>query len=156
MRTNLDPFDSHNTADLLHVLEQVGLDRELLEVDVGVDAGFLSAGQRQLVTLARVLLRKVHIVVMDEPTSRMDIATDDKVQRAMRRCFAHATVLVIAHRLSTIMDLDRIVVMGQGRVLENGAPEELAQVKDGHLKGMLETASFVHTSGKEAALRKRK
>jgi ABC-type multidrug transport system fused ATPase/permease subunit len=85
----------------------------------------LSQGQRQLCCLARALLRRPKLVVLDEATSAVDRATDAAIQISLRREFAGCTVLVVAHRLSTVADFDRLLVLDGGRVAEMGTPEEL-------------------------------
>ena len=87
----------------------------------------LSQGQRQLVCLARAMLRRPKIIVLDEATSAVDRATDTIIQESLRETFAATgcTVLVIAHRLSTVADFDRVMVLDEGRVKEIGAPREL-------------------------------
>jgi ABC-type multidrug transport system fused ATPase/permease subunit len=129
LRTNLDPVAQHSNAELVAVLGKVGLDPLLLDDGDssgrgnGVEA--LSAGQKQLVSLARALLQRARIVVCDEPTANVDMVTDGKLQAIIRSEFRNATVITIAHRLSTVLDNDRIVVMGEGRVIECAPPAVL-------------------------------
>lgn len=85
----------------------------------------LSAGQRQLISLARVLLADPRILILDEATANIDTQTEAILQEALRRLFEHRTSLVIAHRLSTIKDARRIIVMNEGRIVEEGSHEEL-------------------------------
>lgn len=85
----------------------------------------LSQGQRQLVCLARALLARPKIIVLDEATSAVDRATDAALQASIREAFADSTVLVIAHRLATIADFDRVLVLDSGRAVEFGSPREL-------------------------------
>ncbi|KAJ4385880.1 ABC transporter 7, partial [Neurospora sp. IMI 360204] len=89
----------------------------------------LSQGQRQLVCLARALLTRPKIMVLDEATSAIDQATDAAIQRSLRECIEGqgTTVLVIAHRLSTVADFDKVLVLDKGRVVEFGAPGELVR-----------------------------
>jgi ATP-binding cassette subfamily C (CFTR/MRP) protein 1 len=86
----------------------------------------LSQGQKQLVSLARALLTKSSILVLDEATAAVDVETDALLQETLRsNLFAHRTIITIAHRINTIIDCDRIVVLQQGRVTEFGTPDEL-------------------------------
>lgn len=100
-----------------------------LHMPVSTGGGNLSQGQRQLVCLARALLTRPKIVVLDEATSAVDRGTDSAIQESLRREFASGgcTVLVIAHRLSTVVDFDRILVLKEGRVAEFGTPKELME-----------------------------
>ena len=98
-----------------------------LSTPVSTGGANLSQGQRQLVCLARALLKRPKIVVLDEATSAVDRGTDTNIQESLRKEFAAAgcTVLVIAHRLSTVADFDRVLVLDKGRVAEIGTPREL-------------------------------
>lgn len=117
---NVDPFGEHAAERVGRTLDRVGLSgRE------GTDPKHLSAGERQLLQMARTLLRDVRVVVMDEPTSNIDPQTDAAVQRVVREDFRGCTVITVAHRLDTVIDGDRILVMERGRVAEYGAPCEL-------------------------------
>jgi ABC-type multidrug transport system fused ATPase/permease subunit len=95
----------------------------------------LSQGQRQLLCLARAIVSRPKIMVLDEATSAVDMATDALIQRSIREEFGDSTLIVIAHRLSTIADFDRILVMKEGRAVEFGAPRELWDTK-GEFWGM--------------------
>lgn len=98
-----------------------------LSTPISTGGANLSQGQRQLVCLARALLKRPKIVVLDEATSAVDRGTDSNIQESLRKEFAAAgcTVLVIAHRLSTVADFDRLLVLEKGRVAEIGSPKEL-------------------------------
>lgn len=99
----------------------------------------LSQGQRQLLCLARALVARPKVLVLDEATSAVDKATDARIQRSVREEFGgRSTLLVIAHRLSTIADFDRILVLEGGRVVEFGSPRELWEREEGAFRGMVE------------------
>lgn len=91
----------------------------------------LSQGQRQLLCLARAIVSRPKIMVLDEATSAVDMATDTLIQRSIREEFGGSTLIVIAHRLSTIADFDRILVMRDGEVVEFGTPRELWEAEGG-------------------------
>jgi ATP-binding cassette subfamily B protein len=95
------------------------------ETQLGERGARLSLGQRQLVAFARALLADPRILVLDEATSSVDIGTERKIERALRRLLADRTAFIIAHRLSTIRDADVIVVLEHGRVVEQGRHDEL-------------------------------
>jgi ABC-type multidrug transport system fused ATPase/permease subunit len=100
----------------------------------------LSQGQRQLLCLARAIVARPKIMVLDEATSAVDMSTDALIQRSIRSEFGRnaTTLLVIAHRLSTIVDFDRILVMDAGRAVEFGTPRELMDIENGVFRSLVE------------------
>lgn len=98
------------------------------DTDVSQRGGRLSAGQRQLVAFARAFLADPAVLILDEATSSLDIPSERLVQRALRTILADRTAIIIAHRLSTVENADRVLVLGGGRILEDGAPEELRRL----------------------------
>jgi ATP-binding cassette subfamily B protein len=93
------------------------------------DGSNLSQGQRQLLTIARAILAKPAILILDEATSSVDTRTEAEIQKAMKRLMQGRTSFVIAHRLSTIRDADRILVMKDGTIIEQGSHPELMSQK---------------------------
>jgi ATP-binding cassette subfamily C (CFTR/MRP) protein 1 len=85
----------------------------------------LSAGQRQLVCLARALLRDTKILILDEATAACDLVTDLLIQSTIKEKFSKCTILTIAHRLQTVLDYNRIIVLENGKIVENGSPQTL-------------------------------
>jgi ABC-type multidrug transport system fused ATPase/permease subunit len=86
---------------------------------------------RQLICLARALLRSSKIIFMDEATASVDPETDAKIQMTVRSEFSHGTIITVAHRLKTVIDYDRILVLDNGKIAQNGSPYELIQEKNG-------------------------
>eukprot|EP00445_Apocalathium_hangoei_P002057 CAMPEP_0203856682 /NCGR_PEP_ID=MMETSP0359-20131031/10315_1 /ASSEMBLY_ACC=CAM_ASM_000338 /TAXON_ID=268821 /ORGANISM="Scrippsiella Hangoei, Strain SHTV-5" /LENGTH=1434 /DNA_ID=CAMNT_0050773321 /DNA_START=31 /DNA_END=4335 /DNA_ORIENTATION=+ len=113
---------------------------DLLCLEIKEGGQNLSAGQRQMVAIARAVLRSSKLVVLDEATAALDSATDAAVQLAVRRCFKGATTLTIAHRLQTIMDSDSVLVLRGGELAERGTPSELRAREGGIFRGMVEEA----------------
>jgi len=140
VRDNIDPFHNHKDAELEEALTRVGFPAKLLDQNVGSQGRALSHGQHQLLALARALLRHVTMVVLDEPTSSVDAATDLKVQEALREAFKGRTVFTVAHRLATIIDSDRVLVMDAGEVAEFGPPSELYNKEGGLFASMARAA----------------
>jgi len=98
-----------------------------LDTEVGERGAQLSAGQRQLLAFARALIADPRILVLDEATSNVDLHTEGRIEAGLRRLLAGRTAIVIAHRLSTIRQAGRIVVLDQGRVVEQGTHEDLLE-----------------------------
>ena len=116
-----------------------------LDTDVGERGAGISMGQRQLVTLARVLVQDPAILILDEATASIDPLTEAQIQEGLREVLQGRTALVIAHRLSTIQRADRIVVLGAGQVIETGTHERLMATTDGHYQALYNTY-FRHQS----------
>ncbi|XP_068966387.1 probable multidrug resistance-associated protein lethal(2)03659 isoform X2 [Bombus flavifrons] len=133
LRRNLDPFDEFTDKDLWEVLDEVELKDAVITAGTGLESRVLdrgsnySVGQRQLVCLARAILRNNRILMLDEATANVDPQTDALIQHTIRRKFAKCTVLTIAHRLNTIMDSNKVLVMDKGRMAEYDHPYILLQ-----------------------------
>ncbi|XP_074391722.1 ATP-binding cassette sub-family C member 4 isoform X1 [Zonotrichia albicollis] len=136
MRKNLDPFNEYTDEELWNALEEVQLKEVVedlpnkMETQLAESGSNFSVGQRQLVCLARAVLKKNRILIIDEATANVDPRTDEFIQKTIRETFAHCTVLTIAHRLNTIIDSDRIMVLDAGRLKEYGEPYILLQEQD--------------------------
>jgi ATP-binding cassette subfamily C (CFTR/MRP) protein 4 len=137
LRKNLDPFDEHGEDKIWDVLEEVQLKEAVNEMPGKLDyqlsesGGNLSVGQRQLICLARAILRRNKILVLDEATANVDHKTDSLIQKTIRKNFASCTVLTIAHRLNTIIDSDRVLVLDAGKIIEFDKPYVLLQNNNG-------------------------
>lgn len=165
VRSNLDAFDEHTDSELRDALERVHLISSSALATPGEPAGSstsstgslyantnpftsllspitegglnLSQGQRQLLCLARAIVSRPKIMVLDEATSAVDMATDTLIQRSIREEFGDSTLIVIAHRLSTIADFDKILVLDDGKVAEFGTPRGLMEINNGVFRGMV-------------------
>ncbi|KAH9747847.1 ABC transporter C family member 2 [Citrus sinensis] len=145
VRFNLDPFNEHTDADLWEALERAHLKDVIRKNSFGLAAEVseggenFSVGQRQLLSLARALLRRSKILVLDEATAAVDVRTDALIQRTIREEFKSCSMLIIAHRLNTIIDCDRILVLDAGQVLEHDTPEALLLREDSAFSRMVQS-----------------
>ncbi|KAK6173040.1 hypothetical protein SNE40_016576 [Patella caerulea] len=148
LRINLDPFNEFSDEDLWTALEHAHLKEFISTLPSGLDyecdegGGNLSIGQRQLLCLARSLLRKTKVLILDEATAAVDLETDDLIQKTIRSEFKDCTVLSIAHRLNTIMDYDRVMVLDDGEIVEFDSPTNLLQDKLSAFYGMAKDANI--------------
>ncbi|XP_050673524.1 ATP-binding cassette subfamily C member 4-like isoform X1 [Leptidea sinapis] len=143
IRYNLDPFNSYEDDQLWKALEAVDLKAAIPALDFKVSEGGsnFSLGQRQLVCLARAILRGNRILVLDEATANVDPKTDEFIQRTIRKRFSDCTVLTVAHRLNTIMDSDRVMVMDAGRLVEFDHPYNLLSNQESYFSKMVQETS---------------
>ncbi|KAL4709187.1 hypothetical protein ACJJTC_008115 [Scirpophaga incertulas] len=139
IRYNLDPFEIYSDAELWRALEQVDMKNTVSSLDYKITEGGsnFSVGQRQLLCLARAVLRSNKILIMDEATANVDPQTDKFIQETIKKHFALSTVLTIAHRLNTIMDSDKILVMSSGQAVEFDHPYTLLSDPNSYLSAMV-------------------
>ncbi|XP_075979217.1 putative multidrug resistance-associated protein lethal(2)03659 [Anticarsia gemmatalis] len=139
LRYNMDPFEKYTDADIWNALEQVEIKSSITSLSAPVAAGGLnfSAGERQLLCLARAALAHNKILVLDEATANVDPTTDAMIQKSIRKHFADCTVLTVAHRLHTVADSDRVIVIEAGQIIEFGHPHQLLKNDEGHFSSMV-------------------
>ncbi|RPD55459.1 P-loop containing nucleoside triphosphate hydrolase protein [Lentinus tigrinus ALCF2SS1-7] len=148
LRQNLDPFSEHDDAVLNDALRSAGLfsvqdenDQSRITLDSQIAGGGanLSVGQRQILALARAIVRRSKLLILDEATSAIDYETDSIIQTSLRTELGKdVTLLTVAHRLQTIMDSDKIMVLDAGRIVEFGKPSELLKNEKGLLRALVD------------------
>ncbi|EFA03656.1 probable multidrug resistance-associated protein lethal(2)03659 [Tribolium castaneum] len=137
LRKNLDPFDKFSDEELWNALDQVELKSAISELAAGLSSAVseegsnFSVGEKQLLCLARAILHRNKILILDEATANVDLQTDELIQKTIRRKFRDCTVLTIAHRLFTVIDSDKILVLDNGSIVEMDHPHLLLQNTDG-------------------------
>ncbi|EDV24098.1 uncharacterized protein TRIADDRAFT_26283, partial [Trichoplax adhaerens] len=143
VRKNLDPLDYYEDEKLWATLEKVQLKEKIanepdqLQKIVQANGTNFSMGERQLLCLARALLKESKILLLDEATAYMDTRTDEIMQQNLRKEFSHSTVLIIAHRLNTIQSCDKIMVLHDGKIIEFDTPSKLMENPRSVFKGMV-------------------
>ncbi|XP_076642872.1 ATP-binding cassette sub-family C member 5-like isoform X3 [Halictus rubicundus] len=146
IRSNLDPFKQCDDSDIWSALEKTKMKEKvknlpgLLDAFVEVGGNNLSVGERQLLCLARALLRNTKVMILDEATAAVDPETEEAVQSTIQNEFSHCTVLTIAHRLKTVVSCDRVIVMKNGQIIEFDAPSTLLSNQDSEFSKMLVSA----------------
>ncbi|CAG2106013.1 unnamed protein product [Medioppia subpectinata] len=149
LRLNLDPFNRYSDTDIWRALESAHLKTFVDTLEKGLSHEIfeggenLSVGQKQLICLARALLRRTKILVLDEATAAVDMETDDLIQETIRKEFCLSTIVTIAHRLNTIIDYDKVLVMDKGMVAEFDSPHHLLQNTNSIFYSMAKEANLV-------------
>ncbi|KAJ3799615.1 hypothetical protein GGU11DRAFT_858145 [Lentinula aff. detonsa] len=153
VRENLDPFSQHDDATLNSALRSAGLfslqeemeeDEDKITLDSAVASGGnnLSVGQRQIIALARAMVRESKLLILDEATSAIDYKTDSVIQASLRHELSEdVTLITVAHRLQTIMDSDKILVLDAGEIVEFDRPAELLKNRQGKLRALVDESA---------------
>jgi ABC-type multidrug transport system fused ATPase/permease subunit len=143
VKENLTFFEDRSDAETLEALEKAGLGEWISGLGLGTELGpggqGLSAGEQQLLAFARVFLQNPGVVILDEPSSRLDPVTEQLLATATERLFAGRTVVIIAHRLETVRTADEIMVVDAGRIVEHGSREDLTADSDSRYAALLAT-----------------
>jgi len=135
LKFNIDPFDEINNYDIIKILKEIGFeytenDNEIMDKMIEQNGNNLSVGEKQLVCIARAIIRKSKIIIMDEATANIDIKTEVKIQNALQYVLDNSTVITVAHRIKTIINYDKILVMDNGKVVEFDKPDVLLNKPD--------------------------
>lgn len=144
VRENLDLFGMHSEEAILDALQKSHMSEAIAELPNGIrtmvseGGSNFSVGQRQLLCLARAILSKNKILILDEATASVDRRTDQMLHESLKESFSDATIIAVAHRLDTVIDHDYILVLGQGKVLEFGPPSDLLRSKNGSFSMMVD------------------
>ncbi|ETN15894.1 hypothetical protein PPTG_06168 [Phytophthora nicotianae INRA-310] len=158
LRAYLDPFDELTDDQLWRSIREIGLQERIAEDErklmmvVEENGENFSVGERQMLCMARTLLRHSHIVIFDEATAAIDHETDQNLQRVIRTAFAKSTVLTIAHRLDTILDSDQILVLHKGRLVEFASPTELVSKDRGHFFDLMREGGYLDKSKEQQGI----
>ena len=149
LRLNLDPFGKYTDDKLWKALELSHLRKMVNALPMGLDhmvsegGSNLSVGERQLLCLARAVLKKTKVLILDEATAAVDLETDDLIQATIRSEFPECTILTIAHRINTIVDSDKVCVMDNGTVLEFDSPKTLLAKSDSEFYSLAKESKIV-------------
>ena len=130
LKYNIDPFNINSDEEIIKILKEIGFeykedDKKILNKLIEQNGNNLSVGEKQLVCIARAILRKSKIIVMDEATANIDIKTEEKIQKALNLVFDNSTVITVAHRIKTIINYDKILVLDNGEIIEFDSPKQL-------------------------------
>ncbi|MHA1686489.1 MAG: ABC transporter ATP-binding protein [Candidatus Heimdallarchaeaceae archaeon] len=149
IRDNITLFDKRIADEkIVSILEDIGLGNWIHNQPKGLDTIIsssehgISAGEAQLLALARAFIKKPNLVVLDEASSRLDPVTEKLIENAIEKLFLNRTGIVIAHRLATLNKVDEIIIIDKGRIIEQGKREELARNKESKFYKLLQTGEI--------------
>ena len=130
LKYNIDPFNKAKDEEIISILKKIGFeytesDDKILNRKIEQGGSNLSVGEKQLVCIARAILRKTKIIVMDEATANIDMKTEEKIQKALSYVLDNSTVITVAHRIKTIINYDKILVLNNGKIEEFDTPSNL-------------------------------
>ncbi|KAF5294167.1 hypothetical protein FQR65_LT10878 [Abscondita terminalis] len=138
IRSNLDPYSEYVDSVLWNALEEVEMKQSVSSLNNKIfEGGFdFSLGEKQLFCLARAIIRRNNILILDEATANIDVHTDALIQKIIKQKFCDCTIITIAHKLSTVLDSDKVLVMDMGNIVQFGTPKELLK-DDNELDGVV-------------------
>jgi ABC-type multidrug transport system fused ATPase/permease subunit len=130
LKYNIDPFNTKEDTEIVSILKKIGFeytepDDKILDRKIEQNGSNLSVGEKQLICIARAIIRKTKIVIMDEATANIDMATEEKIQKALQYVLNDSTVITVAHRIKTIIEYDKILVLDNGNIIEFDTPQNL-------------------------------
>ncbi|KAF8409706.1 hypothetical protein HHK36_005785 [Tetracentron sinense] len=155
VRSNLDPLEEYTDEQIWEALDRCQLGEEVRKKEGKLDSAVTengenwSMGQRQLVCLGRVLLKKSKVLVLDEATASVDTATDNLIQQTLKQHFSDCTVVTIAHRITSVLDSDMVVLLDHGLVMEYDSPKKLLENKSSSFAKLVAEYTIRSTSSFE-------
>lgn len=149
VRSNVDPLGLYTDEDIWRALHKIHLDTTVSNLDSNIEDINFSTGQRQLICVARAIIKKNKIVVLDEATANMDPETEDMIQKIINDNFSQCTVFIIAHRLQSILDCDKVMVLDIGQIVEFDNPRVLVDNPNSLFSQMLKNAGIDEANQEE-------
>lgn len=145
IRSNIDPIEKYTDNEIWHAIEAAKLKSIVDNLDSEIDENGtnFSVGQRQLICMARAIVRRNKIIVLDEATANMDPETDALINSAIQKNFANCTVFTIAHKLHSVLKSDKVMVLEKGEIIEFDSPANLLNDKDGIFYNMVKKAKLL-------------
>jgi ATP-binding cassette subfamily C (CFTR/MRP) protein 1 len=147
LRFNIDPFNYYKDEEIIDILKKIGFkynedDNKILERHIDVNGNNISIGEKQLICIARAILKKTKILIMDEATANIDVKTEEKIQKILNDTFKECTIITIAHRIKTILNYDKILVLENGKIVEFDSPKILLGNKESNFYKLYEKSSI--------------
>ena len=147
LKFNIDPFNYYKDEEIIDILKKIGFkytedDNKILERHIDVNGNNISIGEKQLICIARAILKKTKILIMDEATANIDVKTEEKIQKILNDTFKDCTIITIAHRIKTILNYDKILVLENGKIVEFDSPKILLGNKESNFYKLYEKSSI--------------